>query len=82
MSNTFTGGRKALEIKPDGASCLLKPTTRRQKVSQERLSVRKIREVHRLHHEAGLSNRGIARVFRQVKTDPHMALCRQMVDLV
>jgi hypothetical protein len=31
-------------------------------VSQERLSVRKIREVLRLHHEAGLSNRAIARV--------------------
>jgi len=30
-------------------------------VSQERLSMRKIREVLRLHHEAGLSNRAIAR---------------------
>lgn len=33
-------------------------------MSQERLSVRKIREVLRLHHEAGLSNRAIARVCR------------------
>ena len=31
-------------------------------MSQERLPVRKIREVLRLHHEAGLSNRAIARV--------------------
>lgn len=31
-------------------------------MSQERLSMRKIREVLRLHHEAGLSNRAIARV--------------------
>ena len=31
-------------------------------MSQERLPVRKIREVIRLHHEAGLSNRAIARV--------------------
>jgi len=30
---------------------------------QERLPVRKIREVIRLHHQAGLSNRGIARVY-------------------
>ena len=30
-------------------------------MSQERLSMRKIREVLRLHHEAGLSNRAIAR---------------------
>lgn len=33
-------------------------------MSQERLSVRKIREALRLHHEAGLSNRAIARVCR------------------
>jgi transposase len=33
-------------------------------MSQERLPVRKIREVLRLHHEAGLSNRAIARVCR------------------
>jgi transposase len=31
-------------------------------MTQERLPVRKIREVIRLHHEAGLSNRAIARV--------------------
>ena len=30
-------------------------------MSQERLSLRKIREVLRLHHEAGLSNRAVAR---------------------
>lgn len=33
-------------------------------MSQERLPVRKIREVLRLHHEAGLSNRAIARACR------------------
>jgi len=33
-------------------------------MSQERLPVRKIREVLRLHHEAGLSNRAIAQACR------------------
>jgi transposase len=33
-------------------------------MTQERLPVRKIREVIRLHHESGLSNRAIARVCR------------------
>jgi len=37
---------------------------RRQAMTQERLSLRKIREVLRLKHEVGLSNRAIARACR------------------
>jgi transposase len=53
-------GVEALGISTDGFSCPI--IIEEAGMTQERLPVRKIREVIRLHHAAGLSNRAIARV--------------------
>jgi transposase len=64
MPHSLRGGEKALENPIRRVSCL--PITRSEEagMSQQRLSVRKVREVLRLKHEVGLSNRAIARACR------------------
>src|SRR5512134_2282393 len=62
MSHTFWGRKSA--GKSTSSGILPAITTRRQTMTQERLSLRKRREVLRLKHEVGLCNRAIARACR------------------